>query len=79
MPLIAWQSLAHRDVHRDRWLTVCADRCRLPNGREIAPYDVLEESPWVNVVARDAIFDGEFPQAMHLGLLLAALAFDKRR
>jgi ADP-ribose pyrophosphatase len=49
----------HRDWHivdstyivKDRWLSLRADVCRLPSGRTIAPYYVLEYPSWVNVVA----------------------------
>ncbi|MEQ9367286.1 MAG: NUDIX hydrolase [Leptospirales bacterium] len=46
-----WERLASRYVHRDAWLTARADRCRLPGGRVLDPFYVLEYSDWVNVVA----------------------------
>jgi len=48
----AWQRLKSEDILQDRWLSLRADTCQLPNGRIIAPYYVLEYPPWVNVVAR---------------------------
>lgn len=46
-----WTVLASQDVIRDKWLTVRADTCRMPDGRIIAPCYVFEYRPWVNVVA----------------------------
>lgn len=51
--------MAHLDWHvvdstyivKDRWLSLRADVCRLPNERTIAPYYVFEYPDWVNVVA----------------------------
>src|SRR6267142_715416 len=38
-------------IVKDRWFSLRADACRIPNGRTIAPYYVFEYPPWVNVVA----------------------------
>ena len=46
-----WHLVTSRNIVRDRWLTVRADHCRLPDGREIDPYYVLEYPDWVNIVA----------------------------
>jgi 8-oxo-dGTP pyrophosphatase MutT (NUDIX family) len=46
-----WSIESTRRVIRDRWLSVRADRCRMPDGREVDPYYVLEYPDWVNVVA----------------------------
>ena len=46
-----WKRLQSTYVLQDRWLTLRADTCQLPNGRTIAPYYILEYPPWVNVVA----------------------------
>jgi 8-oxo-dGTP pyrophosphatase MutT (NUDIX family) len=46
-----WVVESTRSVIRDRWLSVRADRCRTPDGREVDPYYVLEYPDWVNVVA----------------------------
>jgi 8-oxo-dGTP pyrophosphatase MutT (NUDIX family) len=37
-------------VFEDKWLKVRSDQCRMPSGRVIAPYYVLEYPDWVNVV-----------------------------
>lgn len=38
-------------IVRERWITVRADSCIMPNGRVVEPYYVLEYPPWANVVA----------------------------
>lgn len=49
-----WQRLSSRDIIRDRWVRLRADRCRLPSGQVIDPYYVMEEGEWVHVFATDA-------------------------
>jgi 8-oxo-dGTP pyrophosphatase MutT (NUDIX family) len=46
-----WVVESTRKIFQDRWLSVRADRCRMPDGREVDPYYVLEYPDWVNVVA----------------------------
>ena len=46
-----WTVTQSRYVIRDRWLSVRADSCRMPGGRVVEPYYVLEYPDWVNVVA----------------------------
>jgi len=46
-----WKLLKSAYVLQDRWLSLRADTCTLPNGLTIAPYYVLEYPSWVNVVA----------------------------
>ena len=46
-----WKLLHSEYVLQDRWLSLRADTCQLPNGRTITPYYVLEYPTWVNVVA----------------------------
>ena len=42
-----WKTLAHRDVVRDRWLRLRADRCELKPGVVLDPFYVMEEPDWV--------------------------------
>lgn len=49
----AWKKLSSRDIIRDRWVRLRADRCEIAPGKIIEPYYVLEESEWVHVVALD--------------------------
>jgi len=37
-----WQLLKSEHIVRDRWISLRADTCRMPNGRIIAPYYVYE-------------------------------------
>ncbi|WP_438479974.1 NUDIX hydrolase [Oleiharenicola lentus] len=49
-----WKKLSSRDVHRDRWVRLRADRVELPSGKAIEPYYVMEEPEWVHVCALSA-------------------------
>jgi ADP-ribose pyrophosphatase len=46
-----WKRLQSTYILQDRWLSLRADTCQLPDGRTVAPYYVLEYPPWVNIVA----------------------------
>jgi len=46
-----WKLVKSAYVLQDRWLSLRAETCQLPNGPTVAPYDVLEYPPWVNGVA----------------------------
>ena len=54
MKLVPWKKLSSRDVLRDRWIRLRADRCEVAPGKIIESYYVLEEYDWVHVVALDA-------------------------
>lgn len=51
MHRLDWHVVDSTYIVKDRWLSLRADACRLPNGRTIAPYYVFEYPDWVNVVA----------------------------
>lgn len=46
-----WKQLSTRDVVRDRWVRLRADRCEIAPGRILDPFYVLEEFEWVHAVA----------------------------
>jgi 8-oxo-dGTP pyrophosphatase MutT (NUDIX family) len=46
-----WQLLDSSYAFRDRWLSVRSDTVRLPGGKTLSPYHVVEVADWVNVVA----------------------------
>jgi 8-oxo-dGTP pyrophosphatase MutT (NUDIX family) len=46
-----WLRLKSETLLSDRWLTLRADDCELPNGRRLSPYYVLEEKDWVQIYA----------------------------
>jgi 8-oxo-dGTP pyrophosphatase MutT (NUDIX family) len=48
-----WKKLSSRDVLRDRWIRLRADRCEIAPGKIIDSYYVLEEFEWVHVIALD--------------------------
>jgi 8-oxo-dGTP pyrophosphatase MutT (NUDIX family) len=48
-----WKTLSSRDVLRDRWIRLRADRCETAPGKVIDAYYVLEEWEWVHVVPFD--------------------------
>lgn len=48
-----WKKISSRDVLRDRWVRLRADRCEIAPGKVIEPYYVMEEPEWVHVVPFD--------------------------
>jgi len=46
-----WRRINSATLISDRWLTVRADECELPNGERLSPYYVLEEKEWVQIFA----------------------------
>src|SRR5262249_57010416 len=50
-PIEPWHLLESIYSFRDRWLTVRSDTVRLPGGKTLSPYHVVEVADWVNVVA----------------------------
>jgi 8-oxo-dGTP pyrophosphatase MutT (NUDIX family) len=48
-----WKTLSSRDILRDRWIRLRADRCEVAPGRIIESYYVMEEPEWVHVIALD--------------------------
>ena len=48
-----WRCIESTQLIRDRWMSLRADTCELPNGKVIQPYYVVEEHEWVHVFARD--------------------------
>lgn len=53
MKPLPWKTLSSRDVLRDRWIRLRADRCEVAPGQIIESYYVMEEPEWVHVVALD--------------------------
>ena len=50
-PIAPWRLLDSTYAFRDRWLRVRSDTVRLPGGKTLSPYHVVEVADWVNVVA----------------------------
>jgi 8-oxo-dGTP pyrophosphatase MutT (NUDIX family) len=50
-PIEPWRLLDSSYAFRDRWLRVRSDTVRLPGGKTLSPYHVVEVADWVNVVA----------------------------
>ena len=50
-PIEAWQLLDSTYPFRDQWLTLRSDTVRLPGGKTLSPYHVVEAADWVNIVA----------------------------
>lgn len=46
-----WEVLDSTYNYRDRWLALRSDTVRLPNGRVLAPFHVIEQPDWVTVIA----------------------------
>lgn len=51
METFAWSILKSEYPVKDKWISLRADTCKMPNGKIVAPYYVLEYPTWVNVVA----------------------------
>lgn len=45
-----WNVLESKNIVKDEWLTLRADRYQMPNGRLVEPYYVFEFPEWVNIV-----------------------------
>lgn len=48
---LKWKKLSSRYLVKEKWATLRVDTCRMPDGRVVDDYYVLEYSGWVNVVA----------------------------
>jgi ADP-ribose diphosphatase len=46
-----WKTKNRRTLVKDRWISLHADECELPNGQVISPFYVMEEKEWVHIVA----------------------------
>lgn len=51
MDNLKWKILESEHIIKDRWISLRADKCQMPNGRIVEPYYVLESQNYVNVVA----------------------------
>jgi ADP-ribose pyrophosphatase len=51
MPDLKWQVLSSEYVHKGPWATLRTDKCRMPDGRIVPAYYVLEYPDWANAVA----------------------------
>lgn len=51
MLMNSWKVLKSETLIDDEWMRLTADRCRLPNGKEVEPYYVIHERDWVHVFA----------------------------
>jgi ADP-ribose pyrophosphatase len=49
-----WKTIRSDQIVRDRWISLRADECELPNGSRIYPYYVIDEKEWVHVFAVDS-------------------------
>lgn len=49
--MVSWKVLKSEPLIDDQWMRLTADRCRLPNGKEVEPYYVIHERDWVHVFA----------------------------
>ncbi len=51
MKEMKWELVSSQYLFKDGWLTARRDRCRMPDGRIVDPYYVMEYPDWVNAVA----------------------------
>lgn len=45
-----WETIKSNYIYKDRWFIARADSCKMPDGRIVEPYYVLEFPDWCNVV-----------------------------
>ncbi len=73
MDSFAWKVLESRQVIKDKWLSLRADKCQLPNGHILEPCYVMEYRAWVNVVAltknQDVVLVREYRHGIQKTLL----------
>lgn len=48
---LSWETLSSRHLVKDRWVSLRADTCRMPDGKIVEPYYTLEYPHWVNITA----------------------------
>ena len=48
---LTWKLLSSHYIHKGPWATLRIDKCKMPDGRIVDDYYVLEYSNWVNGVA----------------------------
>lgn len=46
-----WNTVSQKYLIRDQWINLRADVCKMPDGKIVEPYYVLEYPDWVNVTA----------------------------
>jgi ADP-ribose pyrophosphatase len=46
-----WKTRNRRTLVKDRWISLHAEECELPDGRVVSPFYVIEEKEWVHIVA----------------------------
>jgi 8-oxo-dGTP pyrophosphatase MutT (NUDIX family) len=48
---LKWELISSQYLFKDTWYTARKDRCRMPSGKIVDPYYVLEFPDWANAVA----------------------------
>ncbi len=51
MDSLNWTLLSSKYLVKDKWLSLRADTCQMPDGKIVEPFYVIEYSTWVHVVA----------------------------
>jgi ADP-ribose pyrophosphatase len=51
MPDLTWKIISSEYIHKGPWATMRSDKCKMPDGRIVDQYYVLEYPNWVNAVA----------------------------
>ena len=55
---LRWKTVSSQYLFTDKWLTLRADTCETPQGKQVSPYYVYEFPDWVMAVALTT--DGKF-------------------
>jgi 8-oxo-dGTP pyrophosphatase MutT (NUDIX family) len=65
---LEWKLISSEYISRNTWFTARKDRCRMPSGKIVDPYYVLEFPDWANAVALtesgDVLMIRQYRQAM---------------
>ena len=48
--IMNWEVEKSEYIVSDKWLKIRSDKCRMPNGRIVEPYYIIEYPNWINVV-----------------------------
>lgn len=49
--IFSWETLSQKYLIKDQWISLRADVCRMPDGKIVEPYYILEYPNWVIVAA----------------------------
>ena len=51
MNKLDWKTLESKKIISDKWINLRSETCKMPNGKIIEPYYLLDYPTWINIVA----------------------------